>query len=558
MAEPTQPPESTPVELAEGYYADNFAAVLDTVVERYEDLLEPAELGFVERYRGLGVSAQRLYVRLISRKGPCFRRDRLDYSEIPDLDRAIEALTGAGLLDDGADGEPTEWLALLLRGELDELARRLEQPIVGGTKKGELIAALVEAVPHSTLWCEVTRRFTVLRPLGHEVLRVFRLLFFGNLGQDWTEFVLRDLGVVRYESYSLDRALRAFDERRAIEHQLVLRDLRDRLFVALETEDGATAAEIVESLCTTGWHDSARSLRDRVVVRFARSLERSGDLDRALQLYAQTERPPARERRVRILERRGRLAEALDLARALEDEPRDETEAVFAPRTVHRLRRALGESLGPWRRPRRATRTLDLERVDGVAVEQRALEALAGRGQAGFFAENWLWKSLFGLAFWDIVFAPIPGAFQHPFQLGPLDLRGTDFRRRRRAAVEERLEVLRSDPDPGPALLARFDAKQGIANPFVPWFDGMRDLLAFALEPLGGEHLAAVCDRLSREPRRYRRGLPDLFVLRDEAPGFELLEVKAPGDQLRPEQGAWIDYLEAQGLPATVLKIRWL
>ncbi|MEM6797515.1 MAG: VRR-NUC domain-containing protein [Acidobacteriota bacterium] len=66
-----------------------------------------------------------------------------------------------------------------------------------------------------------------------------------------------------------------------------------------------------------------------------------------------------------------------------------------------------------------------------------------------------------------------------------------------------------------------------------------------------------MCDRLSRHLGRYRRGLPDLFVPSPSSPtGFELLEVKAPGDQLRPEQGAWIDYLNARGLPAKVLKLK--
>ncbi|MEM6457589.1 MAG: VRR-NUC domain-containing protein, partial [Acidobacteriota bacterium] len=95
------------------------------------------------------------------------------------------------------------------------------------------------------------------------------------------------------------------------------------------------------------------------------------------------------------------------------------------------------------------------------------------------------------------------------------------------------------------------------ANALVGWYPGQRARLAFALARLHGRHLAAVCDRLSRDLGRYRRGLPDLFVARAETPGFELLEVKAPGDQLRPEQGAWIDHLNDHDLPAAVLRVRW-
>jgi hypothetical protein len=43
----------------------------------------------------------------------------------------------------------------------------------------------------------------------------------------------------------------------------------------------------------------------------------------------------------------------------------------------------------------------------------------------------------------------------------------------------------------------------------------------------------------------------------DDSPGYALLEVKGPGDALRPEQRAWLACLVAQGLPAAVLRVRW-
>ena len=52
----------------------------------------------------------------------------------------------------------------------------------------------------------------MLRPLHQDHVLLFRLLFFGNLTQDWTEFVLRDLGVVRFEPYELRRDLRLLEE----------------------------------------------------------------------------------------------------------------------------------------------------------------------------------------------------------------------------------------------------------------------------------------------------------------------------------------------------------
>lgn len=81
--------------------------------------------------------------------------------------------------------------------------------------------------------------------------------------------------------------------------------------------------------------------------------------------------------------------------------------------------------------------------------------------------------------------------------------------------------------------------------------------LELALEHLAGADLAVVADRLSRDLRRYGHGFPDLFLVGPDG-RWSLVEVKAPGDVLRPEQEGWLEYLHAAGLPVSVLHLRWL
>jgi tetratricopeptide (TPR) repeat protein len=557
---PSEPQSRAARPLPEGYYADNFEIVLDTAVERYGDLLHPEELDFYRGYQDLGSGARRLYVRLISRRPELFRRDRLHYPEIPELDAAITDLLGAGFADRAEGAEPEEILGLLLRGELAGMLRDLTDLAPGSRRKEELLETLLESVEPVDLEAEVRRRIEILRPLHREHLVTFRLLFFGNLTQDWTEFVLRDLGVVRFEPYELRRDLRLFPDRAAVDHTLLLRQTRSLIgtFLRLGELEAARelAAEVWENHAE--WHPSVCRLVDDVLVKVARELERRGDLEEALSFYEAAEAPPARERRARVLARLGRPQEALSLCGEIAGGHRDETERAFAPRFAHRMRRQLGERVAPRPRRRRPRRQIEIERLDGVPVEVLALDAVAGDGHEGFFSENWLWRSLFGLAFWDIVFAPVAGAFQHPFQYGPLDLHSPDFRAAREKAIEERLAELEADPRPGPRLLRLYDEKRDVANRLVSWGEDLRPLYELALSCLNGRHLAAVCDRLSRDVHRYRRGLPDLFVVdgKTEA-GFRLYEVKGPGDQLRPEQSAWIDYLNDHGIPAAVLRVRW-
>src|SRR5690606_2180402 len=61
------------------------------------------------------------------------------------------------------------------------------------------------------------------------------------------------------------------------------------------------------------------------------------------------------------------------------------------------------------------------------------------------YVENTLVTALFGLLCWEALFAPLPGAFFHPFQRGPADLREPDFVRRRQALFDACLAQLDSD-----------------------------------------------------------------------------------------------------------------
>ncbi len=85
-------------DLPPDYYLKNFRSLLEWVQLRYEDLLNPDELDFIAAFNRLNKPAQCLLVRLCSRKGPVFRLGKLNYPEIPSLDKAAEQLIAHNLL----------------------------------------------------------------------------------------------------------------------------------------------------------------------------------------------------------------------------------------------------------------------------------------------------------------------------------------------------------------------------------------------------------------------------------------------------------------------------
>jgi hypothetical protein len=93
------------------YYLDNFRVMLETLRARDADVLAPQELEFMDHFSRLEKSSQALLVRMIMRKGPLFRADRLRYAEIGDTGAAIQPLIDRGWVED----KPTLTLADVFR-----------------------------------------------------------------------------------------------------------------------------------------------------------------------------------------------------------------------------------------------------------------------------------------------------------------------------------------------------------------------------------------------------------------------------------------------------------
>ena len=552
-------------DLPAGYHLRNFECLLDVVTSQYADLLEPAEAGFADTFRQLSVAARSLYVRLASRRGPWFRGDRLTYADVPDADAALLELALAGMTEHAGDAAPEALFDLYTRPEIDGVLRAADFNCPGGLSKPALIDLLVGAgLSPATLGLV---KGAVVRCRHRSVLQVFRLLFFGNLRQDLTEFVVSELGVMRYEQYQLTG--RAFFRNRAVVDDLLQVHGWARIVrTALSRSDPLELAELGARVSRWSCAPEARPRRDRLVVNIARDLERLDAREQALALYAATDQTPSRERRARVLHSLGRRADVADLCATILDDPADEAEAVFAARFCSRVLRpqrtsdlfeaALLRRARPLaRRHRRAfdCRRLELTRT-GTRVEQAVAGFFETEGTEAYFVENGLFPSLFGLLFWDVVFAELPGAFFNPFQRGPADLYNPDFQNRRRALIDARLGELDTGSTWKDRIRYHHASRNGTVSPFVAWRAVTPRLLELALERIPAHHLRAVSERLLQDPKANRSGFPDLVVFPDTG-GYRLVEVKGPGDTLQDNQKRWLHAFADFGVPASVVDVAW-
>ncbi|HAB09156.1 MAG TPA: nuclease, partial [Alcanivorax sp.] len=289
----------------------------------------------------------------------------------------------------------------------------------------------------------------------------FRLMFFGNLYQDWSEFVLSDLGTFQYEPVSFSQGVRPFQSRRDVDAYLHLNACRDRFQV------GDALEEVEAALPPAPDSPWARERWDRLCFKLAREWERAGELERAGALYHHCRHPGARGRQLRVLERREQYDAALILAREADQAPESEAERQQLRRLLPRLHRKLGLPRPTPAAPARP-QVLHLSLPPAASVEQAAAQALATPEAPVHYVENSLIPGLFGLLFWDAIFAPVPGAFFHPFQSGPADLHHPQFRCRRRAEFDAGFQAL-ADGEHRARILARYREKSGRLSPFVHW-----------------------------------------------------------------------------------------
>ena len=552
------------------YYLHNFVQALQWVNARYADLLGPPEQDFLARFAPLPEPAQALLVRLVMRRGPWFRAAKLAYEEIGDIHAAAAPLLALGWLDAATPMDLTELFALHTHREVAALfAAPGPHPAL---PKSLTKAALLQALqPHHTTaqpyrqWHPASTE-AVWRVAEHVIALCtrLRLMFFGNLHQDWSEFVLADLGLFQYEVVPFDAQSRAFQCRSDVDHYLALHALRQALDEGAERPPLLAAA--VQATSPNPWLERRRA---KLLMRLGEACEKAADWPLAEQAYAHSQHPGARHRRIRVHERMARHADALALALQAQAAPESDEESQRLARMLPRLQRAAGPSAcaaQPTHKLQRAAAALPaplelaLPHPGPTTSVEWALRHHWHTDEAPvFYTENALINSLFGLLCWPAVFAPLPGAFFHPFQGSPADLNAPDFVERRAALFAECLLAL-EDGRYRALIRERFASKHGRQSPHVFWGVLSEPLLELALHCIPAAHLRLFFERLLQAPVAHRSGLPDLvrfWPTRPVEQRYELVEVKGPGDKLQDNQIRWLQYCHAHGLPASVCHVRW-
>lgn len=534
------------------YYLDNFHTVVNWIGERYDALLDDAERGFIARFAGLPQASRALLVRMVMRKGELFRSGKLHYEEIGDPCEAAALLADAGWIERDEHLSLDELFSLLTKSEIESLFR---VHIRKGARKAEQLEALRSTFtgtrPFSRWHPETDEQVYRLR-IGTLCDRL-RLMFFGNLHQDWTEFVLSDLGITRYEKVAFPASAQAFRDRRDVDGYLHLFRCRERFEAGEPLE--MVLADVPAQPLDNHWIEQRRA---RLLFHVAQEYERARDWNNALRLYTGIRYPEARVRTIRVLELSGRHEEALSLAQVAAHQPESDAEQQQLQRMLPRLLRRAGLPKPAPRAPVPVAR-IDLllpQPQDDYSVEELVRAHIDTPKAPAWYVENTLINSLFGLLCWQAVFTPVPGAFFHLFHTGPADLHSADFRLRRATEFDDCLAALETQRYKD-IIRLHFREKYGIQSPFVFWDMLDERLLETALECIPAQHLKKWFERMLLDIRANRSGFPDLIQFWPQERRYRMVEVKAPGDRLQDNQVRWLEFCAAHGMPVEVCRVQW-
>lgn len=523
------------------YYLDHFTEMLIFVEKTYAAILDTAHLEFMREFRGLTADEQRLFVRMVNRRGNIFEPTALKYAEIADIAAAIGGLVRRGYLRELHEGDYAAWLCVLKKNRLLEIARAAEcAEIRSSWVKPKLIDHLLTKIPFAIAARESIATSHVALS-NTEPLEFLLYLYFGKTREDLKSFALRDLGILRVNDAASfkSRFADATEARACFFYSQLLDTLTATTFPTFES----AAHRLAEGPQDGG--EYAKSLRERAAFEIGQFFEKQKDAERAITLYRTASSPDCNERLVRLLYATGAKDEAKLLLECMIDDPSSDDEHVFAQDFY--ARKFDGRRVGAHTELLRSGSTVVVDEIYRGNPEAGVAGVLRRDGFKVYFAENLLWHNLFGLLFFEELFAS--GQLHSGFDWMPQCLKNRSFATLFADSIAEKLTALRNGVAL-PLILKSIASYWGRPNGIFSWqyidVDALRDLLS------NGNAVASIIELMSRDFRSVRDGFPDLLLQKNGAISF--IEIKGEGDAIRRNQLTRLRQLQVAGFEAGICR----
>jgi DNA polymerase-3 subunit epsilon len=528
------------------YYLTHFFEFLHFFEGASAALLSDDATRFIERFKALDEDKQCIVVRAANRKYAVIDRRQFNYAEINAPQQQIDWLINDGWFGDLSNASMNDIAGVLTKDALISLLGEYRsQSGLSALAKPKLVSLLSHEVALKG-WPLSFASDDYLVCLFDDALRFLLFLYFGNTKSRLNQFSMRDLGVMRTRSDSVNDVAR-FETKEDTQAAWFYADNAQRLPYL----DEQALLSLATSALPETQGASACFYRDHLLYALGLKLLET-ERTVGLKLLSQAQSDKAKEKWLRESYKDGELEAVKASLEDIIDNPASDTLLAFAEdfyaRKYHKKRTSTVTDM-----LRSASRTLDIDVSQNQQVERGVLAHYARQGVQGWRTENRLWRSLFGLTFWTQLYEE--DALVTEFDRRPLSLKQNNFYAKFEDSIEALLERLGTKEKLRFHLHKMATTHYGKVNSLFVWSSNLLAPIEALIEHGSLKAIHSMLRMMSKDFEHLRDGFPDIMVF-DNVLRFE--EIKAPGDQLRRNQLVSIQRLQQAGFDVAVTTVKWV
>ncbi len=528
------------------YYLAHAHELFGFVQNQCSHLLEPAHRDYLSNFASLSEDAQCMLVRCIARKPRFLKTTSLAYDEINNTQAAIEELKLQAYL---GRIKPKHWpdlASILTKPQLLTALKESQFAVKASTTKPELVNLAREYIDPATSAFQNVADYYIVR-LQSRTLEYILFLFFGDLNHRFQKFAMRDLGVLKTRK-ATNKVVARFETKAEALSAFSLQSLRRDFLL----DPNQTRNQISERLLTiNAIGHSASDIKDKLLLQLGNA-QLEDNPSKAIQLWRLSKDAQATEKWIRALYKIDKAALKSELASLRNTEQAAATQVFiedFYTRKFEGKRTSIYTDI-----LRESANQILVDEAYIDDVEEGVIQLYQQQNQQAVFTENKLWRVLFGLCFWELLFGK--AHVQHSeFDRLPALLRNGQFY----ATFKQDIETKLDDLDNPKKALQHFTklATQHYGQPtgLFRWNANLLDTATLCIQNSPATAIKAVLRRMAQDYLHTKDGYPDIMVIGNNGLRFE--EIKAPGDALRPNQLVTINRLRSAGFIVEVTQVEW-
>lgn len=528
------------------YYLDHFKEFLSYFDGENSTLLTVEASTFIQQFHNLKHNTQAVIGRLVNRKYSVIPLKTLHYEEIDNINDVLKELEDNEWIGRADKASNKQLVDALPKAELLFILKELNiQAPAKSIKKPDLNQYFCQHV-NDTLKPQLAHLPIVIR-LFDDIVKYLLFIYFGHLKGKLNQFSMRDLGVMRTRAD-------------AVTGEAKFESLQDATaaFQYACWRESIAASSLSEPPKLSQLPTVSSAEGQRIKQKF---LYESGHYflsthrQWALEAWHLSEHDTATERWIREQYKDNNLNVVQTALQALIDGGSSETLLVFAEdfyaRKFKQKRTSVLTDL-----LRHSTRCLNIDSRYNTMVEKGVVAYYSRSGVTAIRTENQLWRSLFGLLFWPILYEQGKANLSNEFERVPHSLKTNQFYNEHSDMIEDTLCSIHSTQSLYELLVKHCAKYFGKANAIFMWRSDLLEHLNVFINNSPLPNILLHLKAMALDYVNLKDGYPDIMVVENGHLRFE--EIKAPGDSLRRNQLVTLQKLKQHGFDVHITQVNWV